>query len=82
MVDEKDDDSEEKKEEKKIFGSNIKERIKNSRSIKDSSLKTYICALKTLKKKIEPDKPVTLLNTKFLQNFNKVMVVINKEAKI
>jgi hypothetical protein len=60
----------------------IEDNIQKARDIKKSSLNTYISALKTLKKKIEPDKPVLLNDTKFLQDFNKVMAVINKESKI
>ena len=60
----------------------IESNIKKSRNIKASSLNTYLSALKTLKKKIEPDAQVVLNNTKFLQDFDKVMDVINKENKI
>lgn len=60
----------------------IEANIKKERTIKASSLNTYLSALKTLKKKIEPDKPITLLNTDFLKNFDKVMAIINKEEKI
>jgi hypothetical protein len=60
----------------------IEDNIKKARDIKQSSLNTYLSALKTLKKKIEPDKPVSLKDTKFLHNYDKVMAVINKEEKI
>ena len=61
---------------------NIEENIRKSRTIKKSSLNTYLSALKTLKKKIEPNEPITLLNTNFLKNYDDVMIHINKEPKI
>jgi PHD/YefM family antitoxin component YafN of YafNO toxin-antitoxin module len=60
----------------------VEENIKKTRDIKASSLKTYMSALRTLKKKLEPDAIVSLTNTKFLHDFDKVMNVINGEAKI
>lgn len=59
----------------------LKENIKKSRNIKTTSLNTYMCALKKLKKVIEPKTP-NLENTNFLQDFNKVMEAIRKEKKI
>lgn len=60
----------------------FKNQIKKSREIKDTSLKTYISALRKLKKKIEPENKEPLTNTDFLQDFNKVMSVINDENKL
>lgn len=60
----------------------IETNILKTRDIKTSSLKTYISALKTLKRKIEPDEPISLNNTNFLKDFDRVMDVINIEEKI
>lgn len=59
----------------------LKERIKKSRNIKNTSLNTYMSSLKKLKKTIDPENPI-LTDTKFLQNYNKTMDAINKEHKI
>jgi hypothetical protein len=60
----------------------IEENIKKTRDIKASSLKTYISALKTLKKKLSDDDDTSLTDTKFLHDFDDVMKVINAEKKI
>lgn len=60
----------------------LEQSIKDSRNIKDTSLKTYISALAKLKKTLEPDKDSQLNDTMFLQDFKKVMDVINSEKKI
>lgn len=67
---------------KPIVRNDIEANINKTREIKKSSLNTYLSALKTLKRKIEPKEQVSLNNTQFLQDFDKVMDVINKEAKI
>jgi hypothetical protein len=61
---------------------NIENNIKTTREIKKSSLMTYLSALKTIKKKLEPGEPVSLDNTDFIQDFDKVMTHINLETKI
>jgi len=58
----------------------IKQQIKDSRNISDSSLKTYICALKIIKKNIDGDTKLDDIN--FLKNYDKVMDYINDLDKI
>ena len=60
----------------------IKSNIQKKRTIKDSSLNTYMCSLKILKKKLKPDETPELKNTDFLKDYDKVMGIINKEEKI
>jgi hypothetical protein len=59
----------------------LQQQIRTSRKIKDSSLKTYMCALKTLKNKIQPNGGM-LNGTDFLYDFNRTMNVINNEKTI
>lgn len=59
----------------------IEENIIISRpDIKQSSLSTYLVSLKNLHRLM--DNSVNLDNTKFLQDYDKVMAAINKETKI
>ena len=59
----------------------IEENIITSRpDIKQSSLSTYLVSLKNLHKLL--DDKVDLDNTKFIQDYDKVISVIDKEAKI
>ena len=60
----------------------IEDKIKSSRTIKDTSLRTYLCALKTLSKLIEPENKSPLKDTKFLHNFDNVIKHINNLDKI
>lgn len=57
------------------------ERIKQTRNIKDASCLTYMSSLQKIRKKIN-GKTGTINNTLFLQDFKKVMNVINQENKI
>lgn len=57
----------------------IKSNIKKTRTIKDASLNTYICSLKTLKKKLEPNDPPELNNTDFLKDYDKVISIIDND---
>ena len=60
----------------------LEEQIKKSRTIKSTSLNTYISALKTLKTKLDPDNAEKELNdAKFLHNYDKVIDLI-KDSKI
>lgn len=60
------------------------DRIKKTRTIKEASCNTYMSALKKIRKKIITDKPLTgeIMDTDFLQDYDKVMKVINEEKKI
>ena len=61
----------------------LKDNIKKSRNIKDSSLNTYLSALRKIRNKIEPDKNKDeLSNINFLKDFKKIMSVIDEEKKI
>lgn len=51
----------------------LETQITKSRTIKNSSLNTYLSSLKTLKKKIEPTENTTLTDTKFLHDYDKVI---------
>ena len=62
--------------------SNLKEQIRKSRNIKETSLNTYICALHILHKRITGEKIPILKNAKFLHNFKINMDAINKEQKL
>lgn len=57
-------------------------KIKETRNIKDTSIKTYISALNKLKKSIDPNDKSELCDANFLKDFPKVMDAINKEKKI
>jgi len=57
-------------------------KIKASRTIKDTSCKTYMSALSKIRNQILDKPEGKIKNTDFLQNFNKVMIIINKEKKI
>lgn len=59
----------------------LKDNIIKSRDIKTTSLNTYLCALRKLKKTIDPKNPI-LEDTKYLQDFDKVMEAIHKENKL
>lgn len=61
---------------------NIESNIKKTRNIKESSLRTYMSSLKTLKKQIEPQDKTGLVNINFLKDFDKVMNRISEEKKI
>lgn len=54
--------------------------ILSKHNIKSSSLRTYLVSLKNLHRLM--DNNVDLDNTKFLQDYDKVMNIINKEEKI
>ena len=54
--------------------------IKNSRDIKESSCLTYLSALKKIKKQVDGN--IKLIDVKFLEDFNNIMNIINKEKKI
>ena len=61
----------------------LREKIKEKRNIKDTSLNTYICAIKTIKKKLNlKDDDKSLENIDFLDDFDKVFSVINLEKTI
>ena len=61
---------------------NLKEQIKESRSIKENSLNTYMCALHILYKRITGEKIDKLPNAKFLKDYDTVMDAIEKEKKL
>lgn len=60
------------------------DRIKKTRNIKNASCNTYMSALKKIRKKIITDKPLNgeIMDTDFLQDYDKVMKVVNEEKKI
>ena len=61
----------------------LKDQIKKSREIKDSSLNTYLSALRKLKHKIDGgEKPTELLNANFLHDYKNVTKAIKAENKI
>lgn len=57
------------------------DRIKQTRKIKEASCLTYMSSLQKIRKKIN-GKTGTINNTLFLQDFKKVMDVINQENKL
>lgn len=56
--------------------------INKSRKIKDTSLKTYMCALNKLKYKIDGDDSKELKDASFLHDYDKVDKLIKEEEKI
>ena len=59
----------------------LREKIKNSREIKDTSLNTYMSALKILKKAIAPKDKSPLNDAKFLHDYDNTMNIINNLKK-
>ena len=57
-------------------------RIKASRTIKEASCNTYMSALKKIRNKIVDEPKGEMKDTNFLQDFDKVMSVINNEKKL
>lgn len=57
-------------------------KIMKSRNIKESSCKTYMSALRKLRNKINPGYENELSDTYFLQNYKKVMAIIDDEKKL
>jgi hypothetical protein len=62
---------------------NIESRIRKTRTLKESSIKTYISSLKNLNKKLKPTENFkNLNNTDFLRDYDEVMKIIDKEEKL
>tara|TARA_R110000803_G_scaffold31111_1_gene69710 strand:+ start:387 stop:1403 length:1017 start_codon:yes stop_codon:yes gene_type:complete len=59
----------------------LKAQIKKARDIKDSSIKTYMGALRKIHEKLE-GKETDYKNAKFLNDYDKVMKVIDTEGKL
>jgi hypothetical protein len=60
----------------------LKKQIKKARNIKDSSMITYISALKKIHKGLGGLEDKDYKNAEFLKDYKKVMAVINKEEKL